>query len=102
MQPGAQSLADQGVAACQACTFMEPAGSCLVATSPLEPVGGVCGRVRVPEGGGMRGAGSRAGLRRFRGPAAPVAAILRHGISWETTKLGLARPAMIRSRSCRL
>ena len=45
-----QSLADQVVVACQACAFMEPAGSGLVAASPVEPVPGVFRRVRAVEG----------------------------------------------------
>jgi hypothetical protein len=40
-----QSLADLGVVACEACALVKPAGLCLVAASPLEPVGGV---LRVP------------------------------------------------------
>ena len=38
-----QSLADHGIVARQACALAEPAGSCLVAASPLEPVGSVAG-----------------------------------------------------------
>jgi hypothetical protein len=47
-----QSLADQGVVACQACAFVEPARSCLVTPPPLEPVSGVARRGRALEGSG--------------------------------------------------
>ena len=47
-----QSLADQGIVACQACALVEPARSCLVAASPLEPAGGVAGWLWAAEGGG--------------------------------------------------
>ena len=47
-----QSLTDQGVVACQACALVEPAGSSLLAASPLEPVGGVAGWSRVAKGFG--------------------------------------------------
>ena len=45
-------LADQGGIAFEACAFVEPSGSCLVAASPLEPPGSVGGRLRLAEGGG--------------------------------------------------
>ena len=47
-----QLLADQGVCPFQACALVEPAGSCLMAASPLEPAGGVAGWLRLAEGGG--------------------------------------------------
>src|SRR5580704_2570108 len=47
-----QSLADQGVGACEACALVEPAGSCLVAAPEFEPAGGAPGRSGVVEGGG--------------------------------------------------
>jgi hypothetical protein len=47
-----QLLADQRVVACQACVLVEPAGSCLVAASPVEPAGGVAGWVWLAEGVG--------------------------------------------------
>ena len=43
----------QGVVACQACAFVEPARSCLVTASPLKPSGGVAGWLWTAEGGGQ-------------------------------------------------
>ena len=43
-----QSLAGQGVVACEACALVEPAGSCLVAAPPFEPARGVAAAEFLP------------------------------------------------------
>jgi hypothetical protein len=42
-------LAGQGIVELQSCMFMEPAGSCLVASSPFEPADGMALRFRSTE-----------------------------------------------------
>lgn len=105
-----QSLADQGIVAFQACTFVEPAGSWLVTAAPFEPVGGVGGLHRVLEAAASSRLVSRT-VREMRpgsavgpspGCAGGIARVPVRSLSWAAVTAQIARAAMTRTMCGRI
>jgi hypothetical protein len=77
--------------ASQACAFVEPAGSRLVAASPFEPAGGVAGRFRPAEPGGEQSPDLADGER-------DEAGVGGRGVAWPGRRGGLGVSAFPEQR----